>query len=143
MRMAERQITLQVLDQLWREHIQNMMRLREGVTLRAFGQRDPLAEYRRDGFEMFDNLLDRHRNSVVVVLSNLEVRQPEPQQAPSRANEAAAAVAPAGLKPPAQLSALANGTGALTADQMKKTKRNEPCPCGSGKKFKQCHGAAG
>ena len=58
MRMAERQITLQVLDQLWREHIQNMMRLREGVTLRAFGQRDPLAEYRRDGFEMFDGLLD-------------------------------------------------------------------------------------
>ena len=53
MRAAERQITLRVLDQLWREHIQNMMRLREGVSLRAFGQRDPLAEYRRDGFEMF------------------------------------------------------------------------------------------
>ena len=59
MRAAERQITLRVLDQLWREHIQNMMRLREGVSLRAFGQRDPLAEYRRDGFEMFPK---RHRS---------------------------------------------------------------------------------
>ena len=155
MRMAERQITLQVLDQLWREHIQNMMRLREGVTLRAFGQRDPLAEYRRDGFEMFDGLLERHRNSVVVVLANLEVRQAEPPQAapaaaPGGAAAGGAAAAgtsqPQGLTPPPTLSVngtgTGTGTGQITAEQMKKTKRNEPCPCGSGKKFKQCHGAA-
>ncbi|CAI8346670.1 MAG: Protein translocase subunit SecA [Rhodospirillaceae bacterium] len=153
MRMAERQITLQVLDQLWREHIQNMMRLREGVTLRAFGQRDPLAEYRRDGFEMFDGLLERHRNSVVVVLANLEVRQQEPQPAapapaPSGSapagvgSVAAAGKAAQGLAPPPTLSANGAGTGQISAEQMKKTKRNEPCPCGSGKKFKQCHGAA-
>lgn len=153
MRMAERQITLQVLDQLWREHIQNMMRLREGVTLRAFGQRDPLAEYRRDGFEMFDGLLERHRNSVVVVLANLEVRQQEPQpaapapapsgSAPAGVGSVAAAGKGAqGLAPPPTLSANGAGTGQISAEQMKKTKRNEPCPCGSGKKFKQCHGAA-
>lgn len=132
MRAAERQITLRVLDQLWREHIQNMMRLREGVSLRAFGQRDPLAEYRRDGFEMFDGMLERYRNSVVVVLANLEVRQPEPaQQQP--ASQAAAR--------PAVAAPVAAAPGQLTEEQMKTTKRNDPCPCGSGKKFKHCHGS--
>lgn len=132
MRAAERQITLRVLDQLWREHIQNMMRLREGVSLRAFGQRDPLAEYRRDGFEMFDGMLERYRNSVVVVLANLEVRQPEPaQQQPAPPAAGAAPVA----------APVAAAAGQLTEEQMKTTKRNDPCPCGSGKKFKHCHGS--
>ena len=135
MRSAENQITLRVLDQLWREHIQNMMRLREGVSLRAFGQRDPLAEYRRDGFEMFDGLLERYRNSVVVVLANLEVRQPDPRAAaPVAAPAGAGAVAAGG-------AAAAAPTGGLTEAQMKSTKRNDPCPCGSGKKFKHCHGS--
>ena len=132
MRAAERQITLRVLDQLWREHIQNMMRLREGVSLRAFGQRDPLAEYRRDGFEMFDGMLERYRNSVVVVLANLEVRQPEPAQQP----QAAQVAAPAAAAAPGAAAA-----GKLTEEQMKTTKRNDQCPCGSGKKFKHCHGS--
>jgi len=132
MRAAERQLTLRVLDQLWREHIQNMMRLREGVSLRAFGQRDPLAEYRRDGFEMFDGMLERYRNSVVVVLANLEVRQPEPAQQP----QAAPAAAPA-----AAIATGAAAAGKLTEEQMKITKRNDQCPCGSGKKFKHCHGS--
>ena len=139
MRAAESQITLRVLDQLWREHIQNMMRLREGVSLRAFGQRDPLAEYRRDGFEMFDGMLERYRNSVVVVLANLEVRAPEPEPA-----------APPSPSPAAPAPAGSGGGGAfpgaapvqLTDEQMKNTKRNDPCPCGSGKKFKYCHGRA-
>ena len=137
MRSAERQITLRVLDQLWREHIQNMMRLREGVSLRAFGQRDPLAEYRRDGFEMFDGMLERYRNSVVVVLANLEVRSPEQQQQQQAQAQAQiqaqrqAQRAPVAAPPPGQ----------LTEEQMKNTKRNDLCPCGSGKKFKHCHGS--
>ena len=144
MRGAEKQITLRVLDQLWREHIQNMMRLREGVSLRAFGQRDPLAEYRRDGFEMFDGMLERYRNSVVVVLANLEVRQqppegaaPAPAPAAAAGATAAGAAASGGGRP-----AVAAPVGELTEEQMKNTKRNDPCPCGSGKKFKHCHGAA-
>ena len=150
MRSAEGQITLRVLDQLWREHIQNMMRLREGVSLRAFGQRDPLAEYRRDGFEMFDAMLDRYRNSVVVVLANLEVRQPEQQPAAAPASQAPAAgsasAAGHGGGAVAPDAVPASGgpdgpKGQLTPEQMKMTKRNDPCPCGSGKKFKHCHGS--
>jgi len=103
------------------------------VSLRAFGQRDPLAEYRRDGFEMFDGMLERYRNSVVVVLANLEVRQ-QPAEAP--------AAAPAAGRPPVAAPPQATApAGELTEEQMKNTKRNDPCPCGSGKKFKHCHGA--
>ena len=112
MRMAEKSLLLQVLDQQWKEHLLGLDQLRQGISLRAYAQKDPLNEYKREAFTMFEGLLAGLRETVTMVLSHVEVRQPEPEQAP----EAAA------------------------PQPNRKVSRNEPCPCGSGKKYKHCHG---
>ena len=116
MRMAEKSLLLQVLDQQWKEHLLSLDQLRQGISLRAYAQKDPLNEYKREAFTMFEGLLAGLRETVTMVLSHVEVRQPEPEPA----------AAPAAPQAAAQTN--------------RKVSRNEPCPCGSGKKYKHCHG---
>jgi preprotein translocase subunit SecA len=140
-RFAEKSILLQLLDQQWKDHLLNLDHLRQGIWLRAHGQRDPLNEYKREAFEMFDEMLTRVRESVTVVLSHIEVRlgpppeeqaapPPPPPQARMRESRPSPALALAGadaFAPPAK-------------EDFGKVSRNAPCPCGSGKKYKYCHG---
>ena len=117
MRMAEKSLLLQVLDQQWKEHLLQLEQLRQGINLRAYAQKDPLNEYKREAFHMFDAMLSSMRQTVTMALSHVELRQPDEQEpAPG------AAPAPA-----------ATSSGS-------KVPRNAPCPCGSGKKYKHCHG---
>ena len=121
MRMAEKSLLLQVLDQQWKQHLLSLEQLRQGISLRAYAQKDPLNEYKREAFTMFEGLLAGLRETVTMVLSHVEVRQPEP--------EAGAAE---------QASEASRQPAAMPANR--KVSRNEPCPCGSGKKYKHCHG---
>ena len=114
MRMAEKSLLLQVLDQQWKEHLLQLEQLRQGINLRAYAQKDPLNEYKREAFIMFEAMLTTMRQTVTMALSHVELREPDENLASS---EAAPAAAPTGKVP-----------------------RNAPCPCGSGKKYKHCHG---
>jgi preprotein translocase subunit SecA len=120
MRAIEKSLVLQILDQNWKEHLLNMDHLRQAVSLRAYAQRDPLNEYKREAFEMFEVMLDRLREQTTAMLSHIEIRAQAEQPA-------APPPAPAGIDPnnPATWGSL---------------NRNADCPCGSGKKFKHCHG---
>jgi preprotein translocase subunit SecA len=141
MRFAEKSILLQLLDQQWKDHLLTLDHLRQGIGLRAHAQRDPLNEYKREAFEMFEAMLDRVRESVTVVLAHIEVRlgpppeepaPPPPPQPQPRMRESR----------PAPALALAGAADAFAPakDDWGKVPRNAPCPCGSGKKFKYCHG---
>jgi len=120
MRMAEKSLLLQVLDQQWKEHLLQLEQLRQGINLRAYAQKDPLNEYKREAFNMFEAMLGSMRRTVTLALSHVEVQSPnreaETQDAPP---------------PPSQASA---------APIDNKVPRNAPCPCGSGRKYKHCHG---
>jgi preprotein translocase subunit SecA len=155
MRMAEKSLLLQLLDQAWKEHLLALDHLRQGIGLRAYGQRDPLNEYKREAFELFSEMLARLRESIVSVLAHLELRISTPEaelfnQAPAEMHETredpafGAAEAPAGAGDVAVLSRpRRHPTGQIdpkVPDSWGKVARNAPCPCGSGKKFKHCHG---
>jgi preprotein translocase subunit SecA len=129
MRELERMVLLSVLDNKWREHLHEMDYLEEGIHLRAYGQRDPLVEYQREGHEMFEQMKDSVVEEFVRYIYRVElVRQDEPARPrPQR-------VVTSG---PGQQPAAAAGAAALSG----KVPRNAPCPCGSGKKYKKCHGA--
>ena len=127
MRMAEKSLLLQVLDQQWKEHLLSLDQLRQGISLRAYAQKDPLNEYKREAFAMFQALLEGLRETVTLVLAHVEIRQQEPA--------AEGAEAPAGASANA-----AAGSAAASPAPRRKVSRNEPCPCGSGKKYKHCHG---
>ena len=114
MRMAEKSLLLQVLDQQWKEHLLQLEQLRQGINLRAYAQKDPLNEYKREAFIMFEAMLTTMRQTVTMALSHVELREPDEDLVSSKA---APAAAPTGKVP-----------------------RNAPCPCGSGKKYKHCHG---
>jgi preprotein translocase subunit SecA len=119
LREVERQVMLSVIDNKWREHLSEMDYLRAGIGLRAMGQRDPLVEYQREGYEMFSELVDSVKRDTIRYLFHVQLAQPAPVRAAS---------VPAATGKPA---ARGGGVG-----------RNEPCPCGSGKKYKRCHGAS-
>ncbi len=151
MRQVERQIMLRLIDQRWREHLYEMDYLREGIHLRAMGQKDPATEWQREGFDMFGTMMDTITSEFVRYMMHVEVKEqdeskPAPEAAKSAVVEASATkaeAAPAG-------GASGGGTAvkeAVTAkpitkinDEFEKVGRNEPCPCGSGNKFKHCHG---
>jgi preprotein translocase subunit SecA len=173
MRELERRVLLSVLDRKWREHLYEMDYLREGIGLRAYSQRDPLVEYQREGFDMFNTMMDGIKEESVAFLFNLEVQvEEEPdEQEVEEAEELAhlfdtggrapALQAPAihakGLEPrqpPADLTYTApsetgdtevrHDHGAVKVDdEFATVGRNDLCPCGSGKKYKKCHGAPG
>ncbi len=159
MRDVERQVMLRIIDQRWREHLEEMDYLQEGINLRAVGQKDPLTEWQREGFEMFGSMMKGIAQDFVRYVMHVQVvRQEEPapvvqnvQQVSSDsvptdgfAAAAQSAVAAGELDPSAVAPAEApRRQQTVVKDEWSKTPRNAPCPCGSGKKFKQCHGAAG
>ena len=173
MREVERQVMLQIIDQRWREHLQEMDYLQEGINLRAMGQRDPLVEWQREGYEMFGQLMHgiaqdfvRYVMHVQVVQQPTEevaaVQQPSlldvathssedvtttalqaaAQQALAEGELSPEEMAPSAAAAPNGAPAAATRTKQQTVvkDEWSKTGRNEPCPCGSGKKYKMCHG---
>ncbi|MBN3563403.1 preprotein translocase subunit SecA [Aliamphritea spongicola] len=148
MRTFEKQVMLQVLDTLWKEHLQAMDLLRQGIHLRGYAQKNPKQEYKRESFILFEQLLENIKTDVVKILSNVQIRQPEEIEAMERQRREQAERQKMDFKHDAE-SAMGNGAdGEATAEPVaetfvrdeKKVGRNEPCPCGSGKKYKQCHG---
>jgi preprotein translocase subunit SecA len=167
MREIERQVMLRVLDTKWREHLYDMDYLKEGIHLRAMGQKDPLTEWQREGFEMFSGMLEQAAREFVAYIMHIEVQAEELSSEPAATDMKAS-----GPTSPADGSALvdaraqaqaqraqqagaaavqdtgltrveANRTAPVTQvvrSNDERTPRNAPCPCGSGKKFKQCHG---
>jgi preprotein translocase subunit SecA len=149
MRLAERSLLLQLLDQAWKDHLLSLDHLRQGINLRAYAQRDPLNEYKHEAFVLFQEMLDHLREQVTSVLCHVELRVQRPEdQAPTAPPPDAIPPAPRmrmveTRDDPALAGAAAAGAAtavAAPASPWAKTPRNAPCPCGSGKKFKHCHG---
>jgi preprotein translocase subunit SecA len=148
MRMVEKSLLLQLLDQTWKEHLLALDHLRQGINLRAYAQRDPLNEYKREAFELFSDMLGGLRATVTRVLSHVELRMAEPQAVPQpQMPRNITAVHPAFDADEMEEAgiALANGedrpaTPVGTLDPAQRLSRNAACPCGSGKKYKHCHG---
>ncbi|TVR99325.1 MAG: preprotein translocase subunit SecA [Rhodospirillales bacterium] len=183
MRMVEKSLLLQILDQVWKEHLLNLDHLRQGIGLRAYAQRDPLNEYKREAFELFETMLERLRERVTLVLSHVELkmspeeemlvaeaqqnaltRQPmqETRRDPALAGADAAAVAalggggtamategrPAGDRGGETVTPIRSRQSSGPVDPNDpstwgRVSRNAACPCGSGKKYKHCHGKLG
>jgi preprotein translocase subunit SecA len=174
MRELERRVVLSVLDRKWREHLYEMDYLKEGIGLRAMAQRDPLVEYKREGFEMFGALLEALKEESVGYLFNVQVQVAEPVAAdPAQAPAPVAPTTPAPASPapvaapalpqldeqpepasrPLTYTGPAEGGGtevrgrgsgprhASNGATKREPSRNAPCPCGSGRKYKRCHGA--
>ena len=137
-RELERKVLLSVLDRKWREHLYEMDYLQEGIGLRAMAQRDPLVEYQKEGYELFSAMMDGIKEELVALLFNVEV---DVQQ-----SENSVEVTPKGIAAPEKpavsnlVYSAADESG--EAQSSGGTSRNSPCPCGSGKKYKRCHGAA-
>jgi preprotein translocase subunit SecA len=153
MRMVEKQIMLQILDQRWKEHLARMDHLRQGIHLRAYAQKQPKQEYKRESFELFQDLLGNIKRDVVKLLCRVQIERPEAvEEAERRRREEAerrmrfthaeASALPGGPADGAAAAPAPQGAdrAATFVRTERKVGRNEPCPCGSGKKFKQCHG---
>jgi len=152
MRTFEKQITLQILDTLWKEHLAQMDSLRQGIGLRGYGGKNPKQEYKREAFALFEELLSNLQHEVVKFLSLVQIKQDESADAIEKKRlqeeqnqhsrtvhrEASAMDGSASQDNP-QGSQQAQPQTPFTR-QGQKVGRNEPCPCGSGKKYKQCHG---
>ena len=139
-RYIEKAILLQTLDHNWREHIINLDHLRQYVGLRSYGQRDPLHEYKAEAFELFEALLSKLRSDVVQQLMHVQVsqEQPAPEPRPLPAMQASHIDASTGLDEEAARELPFDANNPATWGR---TQRNAPCPCGSGRKYKHCHGA--
>ena len=129
MRYLERMIMLQVVDTQWKDHLLGMDHLKEGIGLRRYGQRDPLLEYKKEAFDLFEELTSRISTESVSRIFRVQVRQERE------------------IKKVQKNQSLSYNTGEGAATPMKresaKVGRNEPCPCGSGKKYKKCCGRNG
>ena len=149
MRQVEKDVMLGVLDSHWKDHLAAMDYLRQGIGLRGYAQKNPKQEYKKEAFEMFQNLLQRMNVDVSSMLLRLQIQTaqdipPSPAAEPMPDNveyqhAAADALDSAAASPTAEENEDDVATQPFTRDE-KKVGRNEPCPCGSGKKFKQCHG---
>ncbi len=159
----ERSIMLQSIDQRWREHLSALDHLRQGIHLRGYAQKNPKQEYKRESFELFENMLQTIRDEVVRVLMNVRIQSPEEaqqveqqvereaSQSFSQASYTHAEFSAAPDADPEQVAVAMQSAPALPDDDKdqpfrrfgNKIGRNDPCPCGSGKKYKQCHGRLG
>lgn len=147
MRKIEKHIMLQVLDTLWKEHLATMDHLRQGIHLRAYAQKNPKQEYKRESFALFEALLENLKHEVIRVLSHVQVQredeaelieqQRREQQAREQMNFQHASASAMDSEPEPELSPQQQQPYHREA---RKVGRNEPCPCGSGQKYKQCHG---
>ncbi|HEM6618984.1 TPA: preprotein translocase subunit SecA [Yersinia enterocolitica] len=143
MRNFEKGVMLQTLDSLWKEHLAAMDYLRQGIHLRGYAQKDPKQEYKRESFAMFAAMLESLKYEVISVLSKVQVRMPEEVEAleVQRREEAERLARQQQLSHESDNSALMSQEEANVAASLeRKVGRNDPCPCGSGKKYKQCHG---
>ncbi|MGB0670175.1 MAG: preprotein translocase subunit SecA [Rhodospirillales bacterium] len=152
-RQVERSLLLQILDQLWKEHLLHLDHLRQGIGLRAYAQRDPLNEYKREAFDLFDGMLHTLRERVTSVLCILELTVGDPEDELARRPQQRTRET---REDPAFMSTSASSSNVDTATVQRRTNvddrdpadpstwgrvgRNEACPCGSGKKYKACHG---
>ncbi|MEQ8407132.1 MAG: preprotein translocase subunit SecA [Gammaproteobacteria bacterium] len=160
MRLFEKQITLQILDNLWKEHLATMDHLRQGIFLRSYGGKNPRQEYKREAFALFTELMSNLQREVIKMLSHVKIRQEDEVDAIERKREEEKARARMNFQHQ-NVSAMsgaegesgrqaAGESGSQQGDQSKpfvrdvpKVGRNDPCPCGSGKKYKVCHGKLG
>jgi preprotein translocase subunit SecA len=168
LRRVERDVMLQIVDTQWKDHLYSLDHLKEGIGLRGYGQRDPLVEYKKESFELFQDMKARVDEETVKLLWRLrpvlsdEGQMPAPRRAPARqrsplilsgpAEEPVSAFAgatrsavatPVGAPPPGRQPARVGGDDAVVKTVRReepKVGRNDPCPCGSGKKYKKCHG---
>ncbi len=147
MRQLEKSVLLQVLDTQWKEHLAAMDYLRQGIHLRGYAQKNPKQEYKREAFEMFSALLDRIRHETVSVLARIQFQQTPPEPPPPNPLEQELNYEHAGSRsalveePPEDAAKRPSGTPHEPfVREGRKIGRNEPCPCGSGKKYKYCHG---
>ena len=131
MRELERVVLLNVTDTKWREHLYEMDYLQEGIHLRSYAQKDPLTEYQREAFEMFEDLSTSIRSEFATYIFRVEFVRQDVAPAAKRLQENSDEVKSQGKE-------AAGGSTQAVSD---KTPRNAPCPCGSGKKYKKCHGA--
>ena len=139
-RMAEKSILLQVIDQQWKEHLLALDHLRQGINLRAYAQRDPLNEYKREAFNLFDEMLESVRHTITGALSNLEI-QLDNEEMSSQQNSSEDYQAREVSKGPKRLlNTSSQGIDPDDPSTWGKVPRNAPCPCGSGRKYKHCHG---
>ena len=147
LRNFEKSVMLQTLDGLWKEHLAAMDHLRQGIHLRGYAQKNPKQEYKRESFELFEGLLDVLKTDVVTILSKVRVQQQEEVEKMEAQRQAQAEQA--ARRAQAQHATAENQLADDEADAAspqtvvrdeRKVGRNEPCPCGSGKKYKQCHG---
>ncbi|MDH1262207.1 preprotein translocase subunit SecA [Pseudomonas sp. GD03944] len=153
LRTFEKQILLRVLDDLWKDHLSTMDHLRHGIHLRGYAQKNPKQEYKRESFALFQELLDSIKRDTIRVLSHVQVRREDPAEEEARLRREAEAMAQRMQFQHADASALdepdaqaEDGEVAAAVAPVRtepKIGRNEPCPCGSGKKYKHCHGQVG
>jgi preprotein translocase subunit SecA len=151
MRAVEKQVLLQTLDHLWREHLATLDHLRSVIGFRGYAQRDPLNEYKTEGFELFQAMLASLRRTVAAQLAHVEIQQRPPEPAPlpegqphhvnATTGEDEEIPAADSRRPAPRPTAARPKRDPSNPATWGKVGRNEPCPCGSGKKYKQCHGA--
>jgi preprotein translocase subunit SecA len=154
MRFIEKSLLIQTLDAVWKEHLYALDHMRQGIGLRAYGQRDPLNEYKSEAFALFNAMLDELKERVTSMLARVElapepVRPPPPIQMVEMHPQPVPAFA--GDSELAMEGDVAVGTRPMRSDAIdpndpatwRNTSRNAPCPCGSGKKYKHCHGRLG
>ena len=152
MRALEKHVMLTVLDQSWKEHLARMDYLRQGIYLRGYAQKQPKQEYKKEAFELFSDMLENVKREVVTLLARVRIRSDEEvqaleaaerQQAQARLSQSQFQHQDAGGysadEEAAQVQAAQQGVATLQRDEPK-IGRNDPCPCGSGKKYKHCHG---
>jgi preprotein translocase subunit SecA len=140
MRLNEKYLLLQVIDQQWKDHLLNIDHLKEGIGLRGYAQRDPLVEYKRESFELFQSMMERIQDRVVKVLWKVELGGGSHEGEREESQRVQRALPP---QPPRQqltFSGAPKEAPAPVKRQQAKVGRNDPCPCGSGKKYKKCHG---
>ncbi len=150
MRQVEKSLLLQELDHAWKEHLLHLDHLRQGINLRAYGQRDPLNEYKKEAFEMFEAMLKEFRERITSLLALVQIRMdappqddmlpPDPDTARMLAQHPSPDGTPEGAAPSPTKAARAARVNPADPSTWGATSRNAPCPCGTGKKFKHCHG---
>ncbi|PAV47738.1 preprotein translocase subunit SecA [Pseudomonas sp. HAR-UPW-AIA-41] len=151
LRSFEKQILLRVLDDLWKEHLATMDHLRQGIHLRGYAQKNPKQEYKRESFTLFQELMDSIKRDAIRVLSHVQVRREDPAEEEARLRHEAEELAKRMQFQHADASSVLAGDEAQELPEGEvvnlpqrnsepKIGRNEPCPCGSGKKYKHCHG---
>jgi preprotein translocase subunit SecA len=145
MRQLERLAMLRAIDEKWREHLYEMDQLKEGINLRAYGQKDPLLEYKSEGFRMFKEMLAQIDEQVLEPIFKAQIVEPQPTrrrmpQQITTVHQSSAGMGFSGAGRPAEQAAARGKRQPVVVGE--RIGRNDPCPCGSGKKYKKCHGAA-